>query len=194
MLAQTHRDLELVIYDDAGDLEDLAIAARDPRVRYHAADARRSASGRFTAAVALCRGDYVGLLDDDDAYSPDFVASLAAALDADPRAGVAFCRTTWDADGVRVVPRDLRPPGRQPDAAAAMLRDGWTVSPSHLLLRRHAYEAVMRDQPMPPGVAPDILRQPAPRDRGLDPRPRRRTARGHALARGAAVAHLSRRP
>jgi glycosyltransferase involved in cell wall biosynthesis len=157
VLAQTHRDLELIIYDDAGDLDDLAAATRDPRVRYHAADARRSASGRFAAAVALCRGDYLGLLDDDDAYAPDFVATLAGALDADPRAGVAFCRTTWDADGVRVVPRDPRPAGRQPDAAAAMLRDGWTVSPSHLLIRRQAYEAAMRDQAMPPGVAPDAF-------------------------------------
>ena len=60
VLAQTYRDLELVIYDDAGDLEALASATRDPRVRYHCADAPRSASGRFQAAVGLCRGDYVG--------------------------------------------------------------------------------------------------------------------------------------
>ena len=73
MLAQTHRDLELVIYDDAGDLEALATATGDPRVRYHRAEERRTASGRFTAAVALCRGEYIGILDDDDAYAPDFV-------------------------------------------------------------------------------------------------------------------------
>ena len=155
VLAQTHRDLELVVYDDAGDLEALALATRDPRVRYHRADAPRSASGRFAAAVGLCRGEYLGLLDDDDVYAPDFVATLAGALDADPEAGVAFCRTTWDDDGRRVAPRDPRPAGRVRDAAAAMLRDGWTVSPSHLLLRRTAYEAALRDQPMPPGVNPD---------------------------------------
>ena len=44
VLAQTHRDLELVVYDDAGDLEELAMSTRDPRVRYHHADAPRSAS------------------------------------------------------------------------------------------------------------------------------------------------------
>jgi glycosyltransferase involved in cell wall biosynthesis len=157
VLAQTHRDLELIIYDDAGDLEDLAVAARDPRVRYHAADTRRSASGRFAAAAALCRGEYMGLLDDDDADAPDFVATLAGALDADPRAGAAFCRTTWDVDGRRVTPDDPRPAGRVPDAAAAMLRDGWTISPSHMLMRRAAYDAALRDQPMPPGVAPDAF-------------------------------------
>ncbi len=85
VLGQTHRDLELVIYDDAGDLEALATATGDPRVRYHRAEERRTASGRFTAAVALCRGEYIGILDDDDAYAPDFVAALVQALDADPQ-------------------------------------------------------------------------------------------------------------
>jgi glycosyltransferase involved in cell wall biosynthesis len=158
VLAQTHRDLELVIYDDAGDLEMLATATGDPRIRYHRAAAPRTASGRFAAALALCRGDYVGLLDDDDAYAPDFVARLAAALDADPQAGAAFCRTTWEVDGgTRVQPADPRPAGRQPAVAAAMLRDGWTISPSHLLLRRVACDAALRDQPMPSGVAPDAF-------------------------------------
>ena len=157
VLAQTHCDLELIVYDDAGDLEALATATGDPRIRYHAADAKRSASGRFQAAVALCRADVIGVLDDDDAYAPDFVAWLLAALDAHRRAGVAFCRTTWDAGGVRVAPRDPRPAGVQADAAAAMLREGWTVSPSHMLFRRAAYTAAMRDQPMPSGVAPDVF-------------------------------------
>ena len=157
VLAQTHRDLELVIYDDAGDFEPLATATRDARIRYHRAEGRRTASGRFAAAVALCHGEYVGLLDDDDAYAPDFVARLAAALDTDPEAGAAFCRTTWDDDGRRVRPVDARSSGRQPDAAATMLRDGWTVSPSHLLLRRCAYDHALRDQALPPGVLPDIF-------------------------------------
>lgn len=157
VLAQTHHDLELIVYDDAGDLEPLATATGDPRVRYYRADRRRTASGRFAAAVALCHGAYVGILDDDDAYAPDFVAALAAALDAHPRAAVAFCRTTWICDRGRVVPADTRPAGVIADAAAAMLRDGWGVTPSHLLFRRAAYDAVFGPSPMPSGVAPDAL-------------------------------------
>ena len=157
VLAQTHRDLELVIYDDAGDLEMLATATGDPRVRYHRAERSRTASGRFAAAVALCRGTYIGVLDDDDAYAPDFVAALASALDAEPPAGVAFCRTTWQDERGRIAPADPRPAGVMPDAATAMLRDGWTVTPSHLLFRRAAYDAVFGPSPMPSGVSPDVL-------------------------------------
>ena len=157
VLAQTHRDLELVIYDDAGDLEALATATGDPRVRYHRAEERRTASGRFTAAVALCRGEYIGILDDDDAYAPDFVAALVQALDADPRCGVAFCRSTWDDDGELIVPADPRPAGRQADYAASMLRHGWWTPFSEMLIRRSALEAALRDQPLPPDVGPDTF-------------------------------------
>jgi glycosyltransferase involved in cell wall biosynthesis len=156
VLAQTYRDLELVVYDDAGDLDDLAVATGDPRVRYHRAESRLTASGRFAAAVALCRGHYVGVLDDDDAYAPDFVAELAAALDAHPRAAIAFCRPTWDTASGRVRPRDDRPAGVQADAAAAMLRDGWTVTPSQMLFRRAAFDAALGGHGLPSGVAPDV--------------------------------------
>ena len=157
VLAQTHRDLELVIYDDAGDLEALATATGDPRVRYHRAEERRTASGRFTAAVALCRGEYIGILDDDDAYAPDFVAALVQALDTDPQCGVAFCRSTWDDNGKLIVPADPRPAGRQADYAVSMLRHGWWTAFSEMLIRRSALEAALRDQPLPPDVGPDTF-------------------------------------
>lgn len=157
VLRQDDRDLELVIYDDAGNLESLARLFRDPRVRYHRAAGPLSPSGRFAAAVALCRGDYVGLLDDDDAYAPGFTAALAAALDAEPRAGVAFCRTTWLGRRGHRAPVDARPVGLVDDAAGRMLRDGWSVTPSHLLFRRAAYEAAFAAAPMPADVSPDVV-------------------------------------
>ena len=132
VLCQTWRDLELVIYDDAGDLDDVAARFADARLRYARAARKLEASGRFAAAVALCRGRYVGLLDDDDCYEPAFVERLAAALDADPRAGVAFCGEIWLG-------------GSQPAAA-------WPA-PSAMLMRRAAIDAVE----MPDGIAPDLF-------------------------------------
>lgn len=157
VLGQTFTNLELVIYDDAGDLEDVARAAADARVVYHRAGQRFQASGRFREAVTRCRGRYIGVLDDDDRYEPAFIARLVDALDRDPGAGIAFCRTTWDAGGTRSTPRDRRPPGRQRSVAEDMLRWGWTVSPSHMLIRREGLEAASQALPMPDGVAPDVF-------------------------------------
>ncbi len=155
VLAQRYADLELVLYDDEGSLGDVAAAA-DPRVHYVRAPAKYGASGRFLAAVAACRGEYIGLLDDDDEYRPEFVERLAAVLDGDAAAGIAFCRSTFEWRGRLSSPIDRRPAGRIPAAAHAMLRAGWTVSPSHMLIRRSALDAALRVRPMPDGVAPDM--------------------------------------
>lgn len=157
VLGQTFTDLELVVYDDAGDLEDVVSGLADTRVRYHRARERHQASGRLRAALALCRGRFLGLLDDDDRYEPTFIERLVQALENDAQAGIAFCRTAWDADGQRVTPLDSRPAGQQVDAARAMLTSGWTVSPSHLLIRAEAFADAARVLPIPEGVAPDVF-------------------------------------
>jgi glycosyltransferase involved in cell wall biosynthesis len=157
VLSQTHEDLELVIYDDSGDLADVVDAyAADPRVRYHRAEPRGGPSGRFRAAVSLCRGEYIGVLDDDDRYEPHFVARLLAALRAEPAAGVAFCREAWELDGRRVLPVDPLPEGELAGAADKLLAFRLWVPPSRMLIRRAALEAAERRQPMPDDVAPDV--------------------------------------
>ena len=157
VLAQTYRDLELVVYDDRGDLEGVVRASSDDRLRYHRATRRLEASGRFAAAAALCRGRYLGMLDDDDRYEPEFVRRLLEALDEDPKAGVAFCRTTWEHSSGRSTPADPRPAGPQPDAVRDMIGMRWTVAPSTMLMRRAALDDAERAQRMPDGVAPDIF-------------------------------------
>jgi glycosyltransferase involved in cell wall biosynthesis len=157
VLAQTHRDLELIVYDDAGDLEPIAASFADARIRYHRAAVKRQASGRFMAAIGLCRGRYLGVLDDDDRYEPEFVERLLAGLQQNSRTGVAFCRTTWEWHGRRIAPYDARPPGPLRGVAEDMLANGWTVSPSQMLIRRAAYDDAQLPQPMIDGVAPDVF-------------------------------------
>lgn len=157
VLAQTYPHLELVIYDDAGDLEDVAASFADARVRYVRAATHLGASGRFAAAVAYCRGECIGLLDDDDRYEPTFVERLLQVLVDDSGAGIAFCRTTFDVDGALRTPLDGRPAGVVHDAARRMLAERWTVSTSHMLMRRTALEGSWRDQAMPDGVSPDMF-------------------------------------
>ena len=111
VLAQSYGNLELIIYDDAGDLADVAASSGDARVRYEPATRHFQASGRFRAAVDHCRGEFIGVLDDDDRYEPLFVERLLEALRADPGAGIAFCRTTIECDGQLSRPLDRRVAG-----------------------------------------------------------------------------------
>jgi glycosyltransferase involved in cell wall biosynthesis len=154
VLSQTHQELELVVFDDSGDNEDVvARFAGDGRVRYHRARERLGASGRYAATLSLCRGEYLGLLDDDDRYAPTFVASVLAPLEADQTLGLAFARSVWEVDGRRVGGGESLRRGPQADAARSLLTLRWCPTPSRTLLRRAAYDAV---QPIPDGVASDL--------------------------------------
>jgi Glycosyl transferase family 2 len=157
VLGQTYRDLELVVYDDAGDLAPDVAAFDDPRVRYHRAEQKFDESGRFNAAVALCRGRFVGVLDDDDRYEPTFVERLVDALEADPDAGVAFCRVVYLLDGPSYVDPDPRPAGPQPNAVRKIVGFREFIPPSIMLIRRAALDEAMAHRTMPDGVAPDIF-------------------------------------
>ena len=157
VLAQTHRHLELVIYDETGGLADIAGRYEvDQRVRYHRGEPQPGPSGRFRAAWSLCRGDYIGMLDDDDRYQPEFVAHMLSALAAEPTAGVAFCRTGWMLGGGRMVTSDPLPSGLLSGTASALLACHLSVASSRMLIRRAAIEAAERRQPMPGDVAPDL--------------------------------------
>ena len=157
VLEQTWGDLELVIYDDAGDLRGVAERFGDPRVRYHRPAAKLAPSGRFAAAVALCRGEFVGLLDDDDAYEPDFAAELAGALRREPRAGLAYCRTAFESDGRRFEDPEPGGAGLLPGALSEIVARRRVISPSTMLMRRSAYEEAMSRRPMPADVNPDLF-------------------------------------
>lgn len=86
VLAQSRRDLECVVVDDAGAPP--AAVHDDPRVRL----IRRTSNGGLSAArntgIAAARGRYVTFLDDDDVLAPDRLDCAAEGL---RRAPVAIC-------------------------------------------------------------------------------------------------------
>jgi glycosyltransferase involved in cell wall biosynthesis len=98
-----YRNFEHVIVSDApGPATEAAIlamvrAADDPaRLRYLALSARANDWGITPAAVGLraAVGEFVCFLSDDNAYMPEHLGTLVAALDADPALGFAYssCR------------------------------------------------------------------------------------------------------
>lgn len=157
VLAQTWRDFELVIYDDAGDLDDVAAAFTDPRIRYVRAPKKLEASGRFSAAVAHCRGQYIGVLDDDDRYEARFLERLVGVLKSDERIGAAVCRVMSDSRGIRSLEPAPGLPGRLPDVVRDVLLCRHPITPSMMLLRRDALDDGEAFQAMPDGVSPDAF-------------------------------------
>ncbi len=87
VLAQTHRNIELVIVDDASsddtEWRARAMAAGDGRVRYLRSAVNRGLSENFNLVCRELRGDYVMCLSDDDWLAPDYVERCLGALGGD---------------------------------------------------------------------------------------------------------------
>jgi len=111
VLAQTFRDFEFVILDDAstdGSAEALrGWARRDARIRLVESGRRLGLSGSSNAVVREARAPLVARMDADDVAHPERLARQLAVLRAEP--GVVLVGTLCegiDAAGRRVRPRD----------------------------------------------------------------------------------------
>lgn len=89
LLAQTWRNLELIVVDDAstdGSAEQVeAIAAQDQRVQLHRRRYGSAARAR-NEALALASGRWIKFMDADDLLSPTAVAEQVARLQGQPDA------------------------------------------------------------------------------------------------------------
>jgi hypothetical protein len=76
---QEYRNIEAVVVSDAG-VDVSEIVARFPQARLIVHDEHRGAVPACNTGLRESRGEFVGLLDDDDILFPDHVSSLVAVL------------------------------------------------------------------------------------------------------------------
>jgi glycosyltransferase involved in cell wall biosynthesis len=90
VLAQTYRDLELIIVDDGNRNDPLfeGLARRDPRIRTVISPENIGTAAAANLGVAAARGEIIARLDADDIAEPARIGALVAALDADPDLGL----------------------------------------------------------------------------------------------------------
>jgi len=107
LLAQTYRDFELIISDNASTDDTGLIcaeyAARDARVRYVRSDVNLGAAWNINRLVGLATGEYFKWAMADDSCRPELVARCVEVLDRDPGVVLACVRTVFIDESDRVV-------------------------------------------------------------------------------------------
>lgn len=105
LLAQTYRDFELIISDNASTDSTQQIcqkyAANDSRIRYYRNEKNIGAPGNFNLVFHLSSGEYFKWAAADDVQSPTFLEKCVSILNKDR--SVVLCYTTTgriDKDGV----------------------------------------------------------------------------------------------
>jgi glycosyltransferase involved in cell wall biosynthesis len=94
VLAQTFRDLELIVSDNASTDSTAEImreyAARDPRVRYSRNRVNIGAARNYKVCLELATGEYFRWLAADDFIAPALIQRGIETLDANPQAVLAY--------------------------------------------------------------------------------------------------------
>lgn len=143
VLAQTFPDFEVIVIDDAStDTSPEAIDSFDDSriVVLHNAS-RMGASESRNRGIAIARGNYVAILDADDAMTPDRLAKQVSFLDSHPECGaVVGGYRKIDVEG-RVLRNDVLPPTTHTGIALG-LRWGPTFSHGTLIVRRKLLDDV----------------------------------------------------
>ena len=109
-LAQTYRNLEVLVFDNGTTEETLSVARqatqRDDRFRFQRNERNLGMSANFNALADAARGEFVVAIGDDDRLLPEFVARLVAVME--PAVSVAFSNQYLiDASGQRLEERSI---------------------------------------------------------------------------------------
>ena len=94
-LNQTHRNIELIIVDDASPDSCAAIAeqfvARDKRVRLIRRPVNGGVSSAFNSGFEVAKGEFFSRLAQDDYFRDDAIEIMLTELRKNPDAGMVYC-------------------------------------------------------------------------------------------------------
>ncbi len=154
VLAQDHRELELIVADDASTDDTpqtcARLAAEDSRVRVVRHERNLGHARNFRCVFELATGPWFMWLSDDDWIDPRYVSRCLGVLQTDPGAVLVGGRARYY-DGERFVAQERATNLRSPRAAARVARYFARVDLNgplygiarHETLRRAPFEAVI---------------------------------------------------
>ncbi len=95
LLAQTYKDVEIIVVDDAStDDTEARIVPYLSKIIYKKISHSGNQVARNTG-IALSRGKYIMICDADARVAPTCLEEMAAVLDANPDVSFAYCSFKW---------------------------------------------------------------------------------------------------
>lgn len=140
VLAQSYRDIELIVVDDAStdDTERLVANFDDPRVRYIRHDSKLGAAAARNTGIRAARGSYIAFQDSDDEWLGEKLEKQMQVLRSSD-VDIVYCGLLRCTDGSAVYIPEPHVKVRQGDILVQLLHGNF-VSTQTLLVRRACIE------------------------------------------------------
>ena len=140
VLAQTMRDFEIVAVDDGSRDESIALVKRYGDKVKLLEQQNRGPSAARNVGIANSSGEYLGFLDADDWWQPEFLAKMLLPLERDPACVLAYCDLQLADSRGAPLATALGAKHTAPPTVRDMLEALWPIMPSGVVVRRRALE------------------------------------------------------
>lgn len=142
VLNQTLTDFELLVINDGSQDGTLDIVERIPDSRiqvFSYPNAGQSTSRN--RGIEIAKGDYISFIDADDLWTPDKLEAQLQALQANPKAGVAYSWTDWIDESSQLLGKGSYNT-EQGAVFTKLLLNDFVANGSNVLIRRQALTEV----------------------------------------------------
>ncbi len=141
VLAQTWQDVEIIVVDDGSTDQTGQVAASFGATVRYIYQSNAGLSAARNTGIRAATGTYIGFLDADDLWRPDFLCTLVPILEGDSTVGAVYCGSQFVDHNARLLPQLLtRTVAR--DRLHDALINGEFFPPCAVLVRKSVFEAV----------------------------------------------------
>ena len=142
VLNQTLTDFELVVINDGSQDGTLDIVERipDSRIKVFSYPNAGQSTSR-NRGIEIAKGDYISFIDADDLWTPDKLEAQLQALQANPKAGVAYSWTDWIDESSQLLGKGSYNT-EQGAVFTKLLLNDFVANGSNVLIRRQALTEV----------------------------------------------------
>ncbi len=142
VLNQTLTDFELVVINDGSQDGTLDIVERipDSRIQVFSYPNVGQSTSR-NRGIEIAKGDYISFIDADDLWTPDKLEAQLQALQANPKAGVAYSWTDWIDESSQLLGKGSYNT-EQGAVFTKLLLNDFVANGSNVLIRRQALTEV----------------------------------------------------